>query len=235
MRFPSNQELSFYDLSHTIEHGMITYKGLPAPSISDFWSRDFSSKFYNEDTAFHIGKIEMVANTGTYMDSPFHRFERGVDLSGLDLRSLTNLEGLVIRASYEKGRIISEEYFINHDLHGKAVLINTNWDEFWGSEAYFEGHSFITKRAAELLAESKAALVGIDSYNIDDTEDGFRPAHTTLLRANIPIIEHLCGLKNLPETQFRFFAIPVKIKGLGSFPVRAFALSPAESSNIDNA
>lgn len=225
MRYPSNLELDFYELSHTIKDGILTYKGLPPPSISDFWSRESSKEFYDGDTSFHIGQIEMVANTGTYIDSPFHRFEQGSDLSDLDLKSLANLDGLVIRADYHDGRLISEKHFQDLDLQGKAVLINTNWDEFWGREAYFEGHPFITRSAAELLAESGASLVGIDSYNIDDTQDGLRPAHTILLRANIPIVEHLTGLKALPENQFRFFAVPVKIKGLGSFPVRAFAIS----------
>ncbi len=82
----------------------------------------------------------------------------------------------------------------------------------------------LEKRAAEYLMEAGAALVGIDSLNIDDTEDGKRPVHTALLDANIPITEHLCSLDRLPDRGCRFFAVPVKVKGFGTFPVRAFAM-----------
>ena len=211
------------DLSHTVEHGMITYKGLPAPVISDHMSREDSRKNYASGTQFHIGKIEMVANTGTYLDSPFHRYEDGRDLSQLDLRSLANLEGVVI--SNRDQRSVTKEYFDGFDVHGKAVLIRTGWDKHWRSEEYWSGrHVFLTKDAAEALAERGAALVGIDSYNIDDTNDNSRPAHSVLLANNIPIVEHMCHLDKLPADGFTFFAVPVKVRNFGTFPVRAFAL-----------
>jgi len=211
------------DLSHTVEHGMITYKGLPAPVISDHMSREDSRKNYAPGTQFHIGKIEMVANTGTYLDSPFHRYEDGKDLSQLDLRSLANLEGIVTSSMGQ--RAIDKERFESCDVRGKAVLISTGWDKHWRSDEYWSGqHPFLTKDAAELLAAGGAVLVGIDSYNIDDTNDTSRPAHSVLLANNIPIVEHMCHLDKLPADGFTFFAIPVKVKNFGTFPVRAFAL-----------
>ena len=209
------------DLSHTVEHGMVTYKGLPAPLICDFLSRQASRAFYSRGTEFHIGRIDMVANTGTYVDSPFHRFASGPDLAQLPLESLANLEGVVVRAP---GRAIAADTFAGLDVRGKAVLVNTGWDRHWRTDAYFEGHPFLTAEAARSLAERGAALVGIDSYNIDDTEDGSRPVHTTLLGAQIPICEHMCNLGALPDTGFRFFAVPVKVAGFGTFPVRALAV-----------
>jgi len=210
------------DVSHVVRDGMITYKGLPAPVICDFWTREGSRKNYTEGTEFQIGKIEMVSNTGTYVDSPFHRFADGKDLSELPLSSLANLEGVVIRSSGR--RSIDLELFQNLELESKAVLVSTGWDKHWGTDQYFEGHPFLTRCAAQFLADSKVSLVGIDSLNIDDTADGTRPVHTILLKAGIPIAEHLCNLSALPDNGFRFFAVPVKVKGMGSFPVRAFAL-----------
>jgi arylformamidase len=211
------------DLSHVVEHGMITYPGIPAPVISDYMSREESRRHYDEGTAFHIGKIEIVANTGTYVDSPFHRYPDGKDLSQLDLRSVADLEGIVVRATQGE-RTIEIDLFQNQDLEGKAVLIHTGWDRHWGTEGYFEGHPFLTTEAASNLADCGAALVGIDSLNIDDIADGSRPAHSILLGAGVPIVEHLCNLDQLPDRGFRFFAVPVKIKGFGTFPVRAFAI-----------
>jgi len=211
------------DLSHTVEHGMITYKGLPAPVICDFLSREDSRNHYAAGTQFHIGKIEMVANTGTYVDSPFHRFADGKDLSELPLPSLANLPGMVIRWDLKRGRGIDEEAFRGKDLAGKAVLVATGWDRHWRTDRYFEGHPFLTKQAAEYLVRAGAALVGIDSLNIDDIADGTRPVHTALLGAEIPVCEHLCGLDVLPDSGFRFYAVPVKVKAFGTFPVRAFA------------
>lgn len=213
------------DLSHTVEHGMITYKGLPAPIICDFLSREDSRKHYSPGTEFNIGKIEMVANTGTYVDSPFHRFADGIDLSELPLESLANLEGVVIRAQ-DLGRSISAKSLNGFDVKGKAVLICTNWSRHWQTDQYFEGHTFLTKDAAELLVDKGAAFVGIDTYNIDDTADGARPVHTTLLGNRIPICEHMRGLDLLPDTGFRFHAAPVKVKAFGTFPVRAYAVVP---------
>jgi kynurenine formamidase len=211
------------DLSHTVEHGMITYKGLPAPLICDFLSREDSRKHYAAGTEFNIGKIEMVANTGTYVDSPFHRFADGIDLSELPLESLADLEGVVIRAQ-SLGRAITASVFEGIDCKSKAVLINTDWSLHWGTDQYFEGHPFLTKDAAEFLAEAGAAFVGIDAYNIDDTTDGTRPTHTTLLGHQIPICEHMRGLGLLPDSGFRFHAAPVKVKAFGTFPVRAYAV-----------
>jgi kynurenine formamidase len=212
------------DLSHTIEHGLITYKGLPAPVICDFLSREQSRQHYAPGTEFQIGKIEMVANTGTYLDSPFHRYENGKDLSQLPLTSLADLDGIVIRAKGKDGRAVGTEAFADFDVKGKAVLIQTGWDAHWKTDRYFEGHPFLRKDAAQFFADQGAALVGIDSYNIDDTDDLSRPAHSILLGAAIPIVEHMCNLKELPVSGFRFFAVPVKVKGFGTFPVRAFAI-----------
>lgn len=209
------------DLSHTIEHGLITYKGLPAPIICDYLSREQSKEHYAPGTQFQIGKIEMVANTGTYLDSPFHRYK---DLSQLELTSLADLDGIVVRAKSKAARGIGADVFRNLDLREKAVLIRTGWDAHWKTDKYFEGHPFITRDAAQLLADQGAALVGIDSYNIDDTADLSRPAHSILLRAGIPIVEHMCNLHLLPAAGFKFFAVPVKVKGFGTFPVRAFAI-----------
>jgi kynurenine formamidase len=213
------------DVSHTVEDGMITYKGLPAPVISDHLSREDSKRNYDAGTEFHIGKIEMVANTGTYLDSPFHRYPDGVDLSALDLYSLANLDGLVVRLVDQNQREIGEEFVRNLDVQGKAVLFHTNWDLHWRHDQYWNGsHPFLSAGAAQYLAEAGAALVGIDSYNIDNTQGGSRPAHSILLRHNIPIVEHLCGLRDLPEQGFKFFSVPVKVRNFGTFPVRAFAV-----------
>jgi arylformamidase len=213
------------DLSHTIEHGLITYKGLPAPIICDFLSREQSKAHYAPGTQFQIGKIEMVANTGTYLDSPFHRYADGKDLSRLELSSLADLVGLlVVGGNDPDGRAIGSKVFQGLDVEGKAVLVHTGWAAHWRTDKYFEGHPFLTKDAAQFLSDQGAALVGIDSYNIDDTADLSRPAHSILLGAGIPIVEHMCNLNKLPPGGFKFFAVPVKIKGFGTFPVRAFAI-----------
>ena len=208
------------DLSHTVEDGLITYKGLPAPIICDFLSREASRKRYAEGTEFHIGKIEMVANTGTYVDSPFHRYADGKDLSDLPLSSLADLPTVVVRARAQQ---IDASAFEGLDVAGKAVLVDTGWSKHWKTDAYFEGHPFLTDDAAILLRDAGATLVGIDSLNIDDTNDGRRPVHSTLLAADIPIVEHLSNLAALPERGSRFFAVPVKVTEFGTFPVRAFA------------
>jgi len=212
----------FIDLSHIIEEGMLTYTGLPGPVISDHMSREDSESHYSDGTTFQIGKIEMIANTGTYIDAPFHRYLEGTDLSGLKMAAIANLEGIVFRV--EGVPSIDRDVFQSDTVEGKAVLIHTGWDRHWRTDAYFENHPFLTRNAAEYLKSSGAALVGIDSLNIDDTGDGSRPAHSILLKANIPIVEHLCHLEVLPAEGFKFFAVPAPVKGLGSFPVRAFAL-----------
>jgi kynurenine formamidase len=211
------------DLSHTIEDGMITYKGLPAPIICDYLSREESRSHYTGGTEFHIGKIELVANTGTYVDSPFHRFADGTDLAGLPLESLADLPGIVVHATHT-GRAVTAASFRTLDVKGKAVLVHTGWARHWRTDQYFEGHTFLTGDAAALLVEAGASFVGVDSYNIDDTDDGTRPVHTQLLRAGIPICEHMCNLEQLPEGGFRFHAAPVKIRAFGTFPVRAYAV-----------
>lgn len=218
-----SHDFELIDVCHTVEHGMITYKGLPAPVISDYLSRADSATRYAPGTEFHIGKIEMVANTGTYLDSPFHRYARGKDLASLDLYSLANLDGIVVRCS--DGTEITEDVFREIDVSGKAVLVHTGWDQHWRTEEYSNGnHPHLTEGAANYLAKNNAALVGIDSFNIDATRDGNRPAHSVLLGHDIPIVEHLCGLRDLPDNGFKFFAVPVKVRNFGTFPVRAFAI-----------
>lgn len=220
------RDYDLIDVSHTVEDGMITYKGLPPPVITDHLSRADSKQIYASGTEFQIGRIEMVANTGTYLDSPFHRYANAVDLAGLDLYSLANLDGLVVRIP-AGAREIPVATLAGLDLSGKAVLFHTGWDVHWRTEAYADGtHPFVTAETAEYLAHSGAALVGIDSYNIDDTGDGTRPAHSILLRSGVPIVEHLCSLGELPDRNFKFFAVPVKVKGFGTFPVRAFGIVP---------
>lgn len=220
----SHDEQSLVDVSHVVEHGMITYKGLPAPVVCDFLSREESRQHYAEGTEFHIGRIDLVANTGTYIDAPFHRYAGGKDLSELALSSIANMEGICVRAVNSGGRAIDASLFRDADVRGKAVLVNTGWDAHWRTERYFEGHPFLTRDAAQFLADSGAKLVGIDSYNIDDIQDLSRPVHSILLGAEIPVVEHLCNLNSLPGDRFRFFAVPVKVRAFGTFPVRAFAV-----------
>lgn len=212
------------DLSHDVEDGLITYKGLPAPVICDYLSREDSRKHYASGTEFHIGKIDMVANMGTYVDSPFHRYADGKDLSELPIESVANVKGVVVRCISRTQRAIDASVFSSHDCHGKAVLVHTGWDRHWKTDQYFEGHPFLTKDAAEFLMNAGAVIVGIDSLNIDDTADMSRPVHSVLLKHNIPVCEHMCNLASLPDTGFRFFATPVKVKRFGTFPVRAFAI-----------
>jgi kynurenine formamidase len=201
---------------------MITYKGLPAPVISDFMSREASRNHYAAGTEFNIAKIDMVANTGTYLDSPFHRYARGKDLAGLDLETLANVDGIVVHSSE---RAIGEQVLTGLDVQGKAVLFHTGWDAHWRTETYWNGeHPFLTEGCATYLAKAGARIVGIDSYNIDSTVDGNRPVHSILLGHDIPIVEHLCNLGELPDSPFKFFAVPVKVLAFGTFPVRAFAL-----------
>jgi kynurenine formamidase len=224
-----SRNFELIDVSHSVENGMITYKGLPAPVISDYLSREDSKTRYAPGTEFHIGKIDMVANTGTYLDSPFHRYARGKDLAHLDLYSLANLDGVVVRCKERQDPAITEECFSQIDVRDKAVLIHTGWDLYWRTEEYANGnHPFLTEDAAKYLAMHGATLVGIDSFNIDATRDGNRPAHSVLLGHDIPIVEHLCGLGDLPDSGFKFFAVPVKVRLFGTFPVRAFGVVTAE-------
>ena len=210
------------DVSHTVEHGMITYKGFPAPIICDWLSREASRAKYAHGTEFQIGKIEMIANTGTYVDSPFHRYENGKDLSELPLESVADLECLVVRVDPAAGSAIDAVPLSAREVGGRAVLFHTGWDRHWRTDAYFEGHPYLTERAADWLANAGAAIVGIDSLNIDSVATGERPVHTVLLGREIPIVEHMRGLEDVPERGGRFSAVPVKVKGFGTFPVRAF-------------
>jgi len=209
------------DLSHTVEHGMTTYPGLPGPLICDFLSREDSRGKYGEGVEFQIGKIEMVANTGTYVDAPSHRWADGVDLAGLPLDRLAGREIVLVDAA--GATAIDADAFAGLDVGGKAVLVRTGWDRHWGTDTYLSGNPFLTESAASELVERGAAIVGIDSLNIDDLGDLMRPVHSQLLGAGIPIVEHLTALDGV-TVGTRFFAVPVKVRGMGTFPVRAFAL-----------
>ena len=223
MRDSNTRDRRFVDLSHPIVDGMTTYPGLPPPHICDFLSRMDSRGHYAPGVSFQIGRIDMVANTGTYIDSPFHRFENGADLGGLDLAQLADLEGVVAHIAASESRVIDAAAFAALDVAGKAVLVRTGWARHFGTERYATGHPFLTAAAARALTDRGARLVGIDSLNIDDTEDGERPVHTALLGAGIPIVEHLRGLEQLGVARFRFSAVPPGVRRMGSFPVRAYA------------
>ncbi|WP_030450576.1 cyclase family protein [Herbidospora cretacea] len=208
--------MSLIELSHRIVEGMITYPGIPAPVMGVHLSREASRDLYAEGTEFFIGTITMAANTGTYLDSPNHRFADGADLSGLPLEKLADLDGVVV-----KGVDLPDGL----DVAGKAVLFHTGWDAHWGTDAYFTGHPHLTAATSAALVAGGAALVGIDSFNIDATPPkGERPAHTTLLGAGVPIVEHLTNLGALPASGFRFHAAPPLVAGMGTFPVRAYAV-----------
>ena len=212
------------DLSHVIEDSMVTYKGLPGPHICDFWTREGSAANYDDGSSFQIGRIDVVANTGTYLDSPFHRYADGKDLAGLALESLAELPGIVVRRPHGQGIATDAGDLQGLEVRGRAVLFHTGWDVHWRTDAYFGDHPYLTAAAADWLAENGAALVGIDSCNIDNMHVRARPVHTRLLGAEIPICEHMHGLDQLPESGFRFSAVPPKIKGIGTFPVRAHAI-----------
>lgn len=219
----SRKPSKLIDLSHTIENGLVTYKGLPPPVICDYLSRADSKNFYEEGTQFQIGKIEMVTNTGTYIDCPFHRYENGKDLSEVTLEAFTDLEGVIVRVPYEQTLAISRDHLDNLEVRNRAVLIETGWDRHWNTPAYYENHPYLTEDAAIYLRDCGVKLVGIDSHNIDNTQKRSRPVHTILLGAEILIVEHLCNLYLVPDDNFLFSAIPPKFKGAGTFPVRAMA------------
>ena len=212
------------DLSHAIEDGMTTYPGLPPPRICDFWTREGSAANYEDGSSFQIGRIDMVANTGTYLDSPFHRYAEGKDLADLPLKSLANLPAIVIRQPWDADIAVDLRAFEGRNVRGKAVLVHTGWDRHWRTDRYGDGHPFLTAAAADWLVENGAALVGIDSNNIDDTRRRARPVHTSLLADEIPICEHMTGLGQLPDEGFSFSAVPPKVRGMGTFPVRAYAV-----------
>ena len=219
-----HQETKVVDLSHVIEHGMTTYPGLPGPLICDFWTREASAANYDDGSSFHIGRIDMVANTGTYLDAPFHRYADGIDLADLPLASLAELPALVVRRPWDEGIATDARHLEGLDVRGKAVLVHTGWDMHWRTHRYGVEHPYLTADAAYWLIAGGAALVGIDSNNIDDTRVRARPVHTKLLGAGIPICEHMTALGSLPDEGFRFSAVPPKVKGMGSFPVRAYAV-----------
>jgi arylformamidase len=209
------------DLSHMVEHAMVTYPGLPGPAVGTFLSRAESERRYGPGTEFHIGTISMIANTGTYLDTPSHRFAGGQDLADFPLERTTDLDGVVVDLT-AAGRALSVPSTV--EVGGRAVLLRTGWDRHWRTAAYGVDAPFLTRDGATDLVERGAVLVGIDGLNIDDTGDLDRPAHTELLRAGIPVLEHLCGLDALPPTGFRLHAAPVGVRDLGTFPVRAYAV-----------
>jgi kynurenine formamidase len=216
------------DLSHTIDNGLVTYKGLPAPVICDYLSREDSKKFYDEGTSFQIGKIEMVTNTGTYIDCPFHRYADGKDISQISLDQISldavaELPAVVVHVPYTTTLAVDKKYFEGLNLEGHAVLVHTGWDAHWNTEMYYNNHPFLTNDAAGYLVSCGIKIAGIDSHNIDDTRTRSRPVHSALLGAGILIVEHLCNLSSLPQSGALFSAVPPKFKGAGTFPVRAFA------------
>jgi kynurenine formamidase len=215
------------DLSHPVRDGLVTYPGLPAPVITDHLSREASRAVYAPGTEFQIGRIDMVANTGTYVDAPAHRFADGADLAGLPLERVVHLPAVVVDVRGSDSRAIGPEAFLPYEVRGRAVLVLTGWSRHFGTPAYGTGHPYLTEAAVDHLVAEGATLVGIDSLNIDDTTDQRRPVHTGLLAAGIPVCEHLTGLERLPTTGALFSAAPVMVEGMGTFPVRAWALVPA--------
>jgi len=212
----------FVDLSHAIEDGMRSYPGFPSPRVGAFITREDSRARYGGKAEFYIGKVEMVGNVGTYLDAPFHRHLNGADLSQLPLQSIAGLEGLVLEGT----RISDRAVFIDcneSDIEGHAVLVRTGWDRKWGTDGYWTLGPYLSDDAIELIVRARAALVGVDFWNIDDVENLSRPAHTRLLESNIPIVEHLTNLSSLPKEGFKFYAVPPPIVKGASFPVRAFA------------
>ena len=219
----SSSSSRYVDLSHMIENGTVTHRGLPAPIICDYLSRESSRSRYAPGTEFHIAKIEMVANTGTYIDCPFHRFADGRDFSQIGIEQLADIDAIVVRAEQRDSPAVGVEFFRGLEIRNRAVLVHTGWDRHWNTQAYLGEHPFLTEDAAIFLRDCGAKLVGIDSMNIDDTRGNARPVHTTLLGAGILIAEHLCNLSTVPDDGFAFSAIPPKFKGVGTFPVRAMA------------
>lgn len=212
------------ELSHVIRAGMTTYPGLPGPEITDHLSREESRGHYAPGTEFHIGRVSMVANTGTYLDTPFHRYPDTSDLSGVPLGKLADLDGVVVPLPADR-RAADVPALNEHEVAGKAVLIHSGWDRHWGTDSYGSSdHPYLSADGAVWLVEQRAVLVGIDSVNIDDIADSTRPAHSMLLAAGIPIIEHMRGLAALPRGGFRLHAAPPMVAGLGTFPVRAYAV-----------
>ena len=218
----ANGQSRFVDLSHVIEPAMVTYKGLPGPIICDYYSREASAALYDDGATFQIGRVDMVANTGTYLDTPFHRYVEGKDLAALDIAQLAGLDAVKVRLPWTERLAVGGRDVAGLDVRGKAVLIDTGWDEHWRTDAYYQNHPFLTADAARILLQGGARIVGIDSHNIDDTRTRSRPVHSMLLGAGVLICEHLTNLAALPVSGFRFTAVPPKVSGMGTFPVRAF-------------
>ncbi|GAA4606337.1 kynurenine formamidase [Actinoplanes octamycinicus] len=220
------------DLSHVISAGMTTYPGLPGPEITPHLSREESRKTYAPGTEFAIDRISMVGNTGTYLDSPYHRYPDGADLAGLPLDGLVDLPAVVVRTAGAGVRGVDVGALAAHDVTGRAVLLHTGGDAGWGTPGYARQAPYLTEAGARWLVEHGARLVGIDSVNIDDVEGspGERPAHTLLLAAGIPIVEHLTGLDQVPPHGARFTALPPRVAGFGTFPVRACAAVPVQAA-----
>ena len=214
------------ELNHVIRTGMITYPGLPGPAITPHLTREASRGRYGPGTEFAIDELTLVGNTGTYLDAPYHRYPDGADLSMIPLAQTADLPATVVRVTGSGQLAIDVGAVAGLEVRGAAVLLHTGDDARFGSPAYAEGRHFLTRAAAAWLAANGAALVGIDALNIDDTDDGSRPAHTLLLAAGIPVVEHLTGLGQLPPTGARFTAVPLRIEGFGTIPVRAFARLP---------
>jgi kynurenine formamidase len=212
----------FIELSHLLKDGMMTYPGLPEPRFGVFLGRQESREHYNGQAEFLVGSVEMVGSTGTYIDSPFHRFKDGLDLGRIELSRLAGLDGVVVDGVTRKDRSITIENPAG-GYNGKAVLVRTDWDKRWGSESYWELCPYLSSSLVDQLVSEGAALVGVDFWNVDNTEDPSRPVHTKLLKSEILIVENMCNLEKLPLTGFRFYAVPLRISGGASFPVRAFA------------
>ncbi|MEI8239223.1 MAG: cyclase family protein [Actinomycetota bacterium] len=224
----------FIDLSHTVTNGLETYPGMPAPAVFEHLGREAAQRFYGEGVTFQVGMITMCSNTGTYLDTPFHRFADGHDLTGLPLERVSNVDGVCIDCTLMAA--IEPDAFAGLDLRDKAVLFRTHHSRHWGTPAYFTAHPYVTAAAARALVDAGAAVVGIDSLNIDAThspEGDGRPVHTTLLGAGIPIVEHLTNLASLPTSDFRFTAVPPKVEGMGTFTVRAHAIVTVQPRRID--
>jgi kynurenine formamidase len=211
------------DLSHRIDNQTIGFPNAPVPEITEYQEIKDSRFIYNADSSYHIGQINIVANTGTYIDVPFHRYDYGKDLADIRLENVADLEGIKITVP-KNVKAIGSDFFVNRNLENRCVLIETGWSQFWGTRDYFNNAPYLTEDAAVYLMDKRVKMVGIESCNIDNIEDASRPAHSILLDDDIFILEHLVHLEKLPAEGFRFFAVPPKITGLGSFPVRAFAL-----------
>ena len=230
-RAPAETGWSWVELSHVIAAGMTTYPGLPVPEVSPYLTREGSREIYASGTEFAIDRVSMVGNTGTYLDSPYHRYSDGLDLAGLPLTSVADLPTVVVRTAGAQTRAVGIGALAGLDVAGHAVLLHTGGDRHWGSAEYARAAPYLTEDGAVWLVEQGARLVGIDSVNIDDTATGQRPAHTVLLAADVPVVEHLTGLGQLPPTGARFTAAPPRFAAFGTFPVRAYAAVPDRSAS----